>query len=114
MPEPQTGIMFDPGGQSVTNDEIMAKLKAAYTTLPPEAEDPWIHRSAKMRCRTCMYCVPKQQAIPGVDPILGRCRRHAPTMSGFPVVFLELDFCGDHKLDEASLGEGVIVKMPMP
>ena len=38
MPEPQTGIMFDPGGQSVTNDEIMAKLKAAYTTLPPEAE----------------------------------------------------------------------------
>lgn len=65
--------------------------------------DPWIHRSAKMRCRTCMYCVPKQQAIPGIEPILGRCRRHAPTMSGFPVVFLDLDFCGDHKLDEGSL-----------
>jgi hypothetical protein len=30
---------------------------------------------------------------------LGRCRRHAPTMSGFPAVF-ETDWCGDHKLDE--------------
>jgi len=31
--------------------------------------------------------------------ILGRCRRHAPTMSGWPVMFLT-DWCGDHKLDE--------------
>jgi hypothetical protein len=30
---------------------------------------------------------------------LGRCRRHAPTMSGFPAVFGR-DWCGDHKLDE--------------
>jgi hypothetical protein len=30
---------------------------------------------------------------------LGRCRRHAPTMSGYPAVF-EADWCGDHKLDE--------------
>jgi hypothetical protein len=30
---------------------------------------------------------------------LGRCRRHAPTMSGFPVVY-EDDWCGDHKLKE--------------
>jgi hypothetical protein len=30
---------------------------------------------------------------------LGRCRRHAPTMSGFPVVY-KGDWCGDHKIDE--------------
>jgi hypothetical protein len=30
---------------------------------------------------------------------IGRCRRHAPTMSGFPVVF-QADWCGDHRLDE--------------
>lgn len=30
---------------------------------------------------------------------IGRCRRHAPTMNGFPAVF-EGDWCGDHKLDE--------------
>lgn len=30
---------------------------------------------------------------------LGRCRRRAPTMSGYPAVF-EDDWCGDHKVDE--------------
>jgi len=30
---------------------------------------------------------------------LGRCRRHAPSMNGYPVVF-HGDWCGDHKLDE--------------
>lgn len=63
-------------------------------------EDPWIHRSTRMHCRTCMYCVPKRPADINMVPKLGRCRRHAPTMSGFPVVFLDADFCGDHKLNE--------------
>jgi hypothetical protein len=35
----------------------------------------------------------------GPYPSLGRCRRRAPTMNGYPVVF-EADWCGDHKLDE--------------
>jgi hypothetical protein len=30
---------------------------------------------------------------------VGRCRRHAPTMNGYPVVY-KYDWCGDHKLDE--------------
>jgi hypothetical protein len=34
--------------------------------------------------------------------VLGRCRRHAPTMNGYPAVF-EDDWCGDHKLDETKL-----------
>ena len=61
----------------------------------PELRDPWIHRSTGMKCRTCMWFAPKAAS-------LGRCRRHAPTMNGYPVVF-ESDWCGDHKLDEEKL-----------
>lgn len=62
--------------------------------------DPWIHRSTRMKCRTCMYYVSKtgdseSTMIMGI----GRCRRHAPHMNGYPVVF-ESDWCGDHKLNE--------------
>jgi hypothetical protein len=53
--------------------------------------DPWAHRSEGMRCKTCMWFVHK------VESGNGRCRRHAPTMSGYPVVF-PTDWCGDHKL----------------
>jgi hypothetical protein len=33
---------------------------------------------------------------------IGRCRKHAPTMMGYPVVFTN-DWCGDHKLNENTL-----------
>lgn len=56
------------------------------------SEDNWAHRSESMRCRTCMFYVRK-------DLLLGRCRRHAPTLAGWPATF-ESDWCGDHKLDE--------------
>lgn len=59
--------------------------------------DNWEHRSAKMKCRTCMWFVLK--ASPATTADVGRCRRHAPTMNGYPVVFDD-DWCGDHKLDE--------------
>ena len=59
-------------------------------------QDPWAHRSAGMKCVTCMWFVEK---APG--PI-GRCRRHAPSMNGYPVVY-RTDWCGDHKLDETKL-----------
>ena len=82
------------------------------------SQDPWKHRSEGMRCKTCMFFVPKV-AVPKVafkepnNPSpeyvvqegfyhLGRCRRHAPTMNGCPVVFVN-DWCGDHKLDEGRL-----------
>lgn len=69
--------------------------------IPAEAPtDPWRHRAENMRCGSCMWFVRKEA---GEDkPILGRCRRHAPTMNGFPAVF-ETDWCGDHKLDETKL-----------
>jgi len=51
-----------------------------------------------------MYFVAKESSNPpsegDIPPrVLGRCRRHAPTMSGWPANF-DQDWCGDHKLDE--------------
>lgn len=63
-----------------------------------ERNDPWIHRSTRMTCFTCMWFVEKAALNEPASPI-GRCRRHAPTMSGYPVVY-NTDWCGDHKLNE--------------
>ena len=75
--------------------------------------DPWKHRSTGMTCATCMWFAEKV-AIPlnetneqaqervakdGFGMKFGRCRRHAPSMQGYPAVFGN-DWCGDHKLDE--------------
>jgi len=56
--------------------------------------DPWKHRHASMKCVSCMWYVSKM----GKHDI-GRCRRHAPSMNGYPAVFPS-DWCGDHKIDE--------------
>jgi len=72
--------------------------------------DNWIHRSKGMLCKTCMYYVPKKTTDLTTDPLLlkapnlGRCRRRAPTMAGWPVMF-PTDWCGEHKLDENKMGE---------
>jgi len=64
--------------------------------------DPWKHRSTGMKCKTCMWSVMKETARMLGQKALGRCRRHSPTMSGYPAIF-EDDWCGDHKLDENKL-----------
>ena len=58
--------------------------------------DNWSYRFSGMICKTCIFFVEKKNIK---EKILGRCRRNAPTMSGFPVVF-ETDWCGNHKIDE--------------
>jgi hypothetical protein len=68
----------------------------------PLNPDPWRHRAIKMRCATCMWYVAKASPEEPKLSALGRCRRHAPAMNGFPAVF-ETDWCGDHKLDEANV-----------
>lgn len=78
-------------------------IGAAERNLGPEvarqkAQDPWAHRSKGMRCDTCIWFVPKERASLGTGPV-GRCRRHAPTMNGYPVVYMT-DWCGDHRVDE--------------
>ncbi|MHB9105765.1 MAG: hypothetical protein ACYDCO_01800 [Armatimonadota bacterium] len=61
--------------------------------------DPWEGRSEGMRCLTCMWYASKGNGV------IGRCRRHAPTMNGYPVVF-PADWCGDHKLNEQVMVTG--------
>lgn len=66
--------------------------------------DMWANRNVGMRCKSCLHFVQKAVSGPvgGPEEVIlkiGRCRRHAPTMTGFPVVFGN-DWCGDHKLDE--------------
>ena len=41
----------------------------------------------------------KIELKPEQGPTLGRCRRYAPTMNGWPAVF-STDWCGNHKMDE--------------
>jgi len=66
---------------------------------PFEIKDPWKNRSAGIRCQTCIWFVLKELTTATGKSSVGRCRRHAPTMGGYPVVFMT-DWCGDHRLDE--------------
>jgi len=63
--------------------------------------DPWKHRSENMCCETCMWCAVKETKGPKKSK-LGRCRKHSPTLNGYPVVYMN-DWCGDHKLDETKI-----------
>ena len=80
------------------------------------SSDNWAHRSKGIACGTCMWFVPKRV---GEQPTeIGRCRRRAPTLNGWPAVF-DSDWCGDHKLDEnrlpcASLGADDLAKILDP
>ncbi len=76
--------------------EPMSGGDGTYTKAHLEDADPWIHRSTHMKCRTCMHYCPKTE-------IVGRCRRHAPAMTGYPVVYPDRDWCGDHKINEETL-----------
>lgn len=58
--------------------------------------DNWEDRANRMKCESCMWFARKAT--------IGRCRKHAPTMTGYPVVFFT-DWCGDHKLNESTVNE---------
>jgi hypothetical protein len=65
--------------------------------------DNWVHKSAMMKCQTCMWfmakeCLQETGKPNTIKALKGRCRRRAPTLDGWPVVFPE-DWCGDHKLE---------------
>lgn len=96
---------YDHHGTRPSKDEIEEK-REAYEKWQRDsaaqvstANDPWANRSSGMKCRTCMWFVIKTGFVPAT---LGRCRRHAPTMSGYPAVY-ESDWCGDHKVDEGKI-----------
>lgn len=54
--------------------------------------DKW-DRKTDFCCASCAYYAPK-------NPGIGRCRRHAPTMAGYPVVYPYNDWCGDHRVGD--------------
>jgi hypothetical protein len=111
---------IDLSGVVIKMNGPLRQHKAQTSELPgTDSEDCWAHRSAGMKCRTCMWFALKkykpQMIQENCDPTfpaepvkyinnnrIGRCRRHAPTMNGYPVVFQE-DWCGDHKLDETKI-----------
>ena len=75
-------------------------MSETEVAAPTGDRDPWKHRAQGMRCRTCMWFVRKAGSNGTGE--LGRCRRRAPTMNGYPAVFTH-DWCGDHKLDEEAV-----------
>jgi hypothetical protein len=81
-----------PGENPFLDPKYKARLEQCKsgTDAAKPTTDNWIHRSSGMLCKTCMWYVPK-----GSEK--GRCRRHAPTLGGWPVLF-PTDWCGDHKL----------------
>ena len=79
-----------PGSIKETKEALLGAQEAKVP------QDSWQHRSVSMQCSSCMWYVAKAGSG---RTVLGRCRRHAPTMNGYPVVF-PTDWCGDHKLDE--------------
>lgn len=91
-----------------TTKKKREEIAAQYPPTDPEppadfgvaSVDPWAHRSKKMSCVTCMWSVVKASLYKySSERILGRCRRRAPTLNGYPAVW-DNDWCGDHKLDE--------------
>ncbi len=62
--------------------------------------DHWENRRDNMVCATCIFFVLKRNQDPKGQ--IGRCRKRAPTLGGYPVVY-KADWCGDHKLDENKL-----------
>ena len=77
-----------------------AAAQGCVSSKPNFPADPWAHRSSGMRCMTCMWFVGKVgNRLETPQSQVGRCRRHAPSMGGYPVVFGS-DWCGDHRLDE--------------
>lgn len=61
--------------------------------------DRW-DRKTDFGCDSCMFYVPKKKHSTSGDSTVpsleGRCRRNAPTLKGYPVVFAD-DWCGEHK-----------------
>ena len=58
-------------------------------------------RKTSFNCDSCMFFAPKN---PGPR---GRCRRHAPTRMGYPVVDAHNDWCGEHKINPNLVRDGI-------
>ena len=72
--------------------------------------DKW-DRKTNFNCDSCMFYVPKRDALIAgqvIDTPEGRCRRNAPTMTGYPVVYADRDWCGEHKIGSNPVPDGYL------
>jgi hypothetical protein len=93
---------------TATDKEPSAQKGNGTPFMSAVGTDNWVHRSVGMKCSTCMWYSPKvgrpisdeaaAKLIEGRGAV-GRCRKHSPTLQGWPVMYAA-DWCGDHKLDE--------------
>ncbi len=83
-------------GKSIPSEE---KPPGGFTPVDKSFEETAVEASIH---GTAIRKVSDNAETPTPQPQLGRCRRRAPTMNGYPAVF-ENDWCGDHKLDENKL-----------
>ena len=80
--------------------------------------DKW-DRKTNFNCASCMFFVPKWQPesyvnccgeiVKNVEPQKGRCRRRAPKLGGYPVVYAT-DWCGEHKIGSNPVRDGKVAK----
>lgn len=94
MPKTSTGIMDK---KHETGKVTNVDTPVFGSNIP---KDNWQHRSKGIRCGTCMWFeekIPNQKGQ--ITKRVGECKKRAPTMTGFPVVWSD-GWCGDHKLDE--------------
>jgi hypothetical protein len=94
--------MIEQNQHGLYSDRAMPEQARRIDVTAKQSADPWVHRSSGMRCKTCIWFVRKEPTGPLSHPgqhEVGRCRRHALTMGGYPVVYMT-DWCGDHRLDE--------------
>jgi hypothetical protein len=71
--------------------------------------DNWKDRKTGMVCKSCIYYSMKDPIEVEDKILLGRCRRHSPTLQGWPVMYPS-DWCGDHKLDENKISDIEVAK----
>jgi len=87
----------------MTKCNCVGSIKELDDFIPEEfrkSGDNWSDRKSKMKCFSCMWFLAKKiEEGQIIETIIGRCRRHSPTLSGWPVVY-SADWCGDFKLDE--------------
>lgn len=73
-----------------------------YTSYPCTCSLTYDHRELidESCCGTCRFFIP--------DNDMGHCRRHAPTMEGYPGVYSS-DWCGDYDMGTNPSQESVKV-----
>ncbi len=72
------------------------QLRADWIEKFMAKDDVKLEPLTKKQCATCNYFYDPIAPLHPERRVQGRCRRNAPTHSGFPVVW-DRDYCGEHE-----------------